>query len=273
MKTDFQLYLWLLGHARPHWKAGLAALIALICSAALEPVMPALMQPLIDQSLIQRDPDSLWQIPALIALTFLGKGIADYLGAVAGQTLAQKTIEDLRLKVFEHQLALPVADHQSEEPGRMMSRIMFDTGLIADAVSTVWLVLIRDSLVLLGLIGFLLYTSWPLTLMVLGVAPLVAWMIRITSRRLRTSSQRLQKSAGRLTAAIEESFLGLVEIKVFRAQRDATERFESPSAELRREQLRIVRVQALNVPMVQVIAASSVALVIYVASRDRKSVV
>lgn len=266
-RSDRSLYFWLLGHARPYWRIGLLSVLAMLCSAALEPVMPALMQPLIDRSLIAQDPDSIWQVPVLIVLTFLGKGVSDYVATVSSQTLAQRTIEDLRARLFAHELLLPMARHQAEEGGRMMSRITFDTSMIGDAVSTAWLVLIRDSLVLVGLMAYLFYTSWQLTLLILGIAPVLAWLIRQTSRRLRASSQRVQEWVGRLTGSIEESLLGLQDIKLYRAYDQVGRRFREINSNLRREQLRVIRVQALNVPLVQVLAASSVALVIYVASR------
>lgn len=93
------------------------AVLAMICSAALEPVLPALMQPLIDKSLIQKNSVSMWQIPLFIVLAFVLKGVSDYVSNVASQTVAQKTMADLRALVFAHQLDLSLPRHQREEGG------------------------------------------------------------------------------------------------------------------------------------------------------------
>jgi subfamily B ATP-binding cassette protein MsbA len=266
MPGDFKLYLRLLGYIRPYWRIVLISVLGMIVSAALEPVLPALMQPLIDKSLIQRNDASAWQIPFLIVIAFLLKGVADYVANVASQTIAQKTIADLRALIFSHQLDLPISRHRSEEGGRMLTRITYDTSMVGEAVSTAWLTIIRDTLVLIGLLAFLFYTAWQLTLLVLLIAPALAFAIRRINGRLRQSSERVQGWMGRVTGLVEEALLGLQEIKIFGAHGVQAERFKEVNYGLRREQIRVAKVQAINVPLVQILAACSVALVIYAAS-------
>lgn len=266
MLTDLRLYLRLLQFARPYWRIAAISILAMVSSAALEPMFPALMQPLIDKSLIQREGASLWQVPVFIVLVFVLKGLADYVANVSSYYIAQRTIADLRALVFAKQLDLPMAAHQKEAGGRMLSRVTHEANLIGDAVSTAWLTLIRDTLVLIGLLGFLFYTAWKLTLLVLFVAPLLAMAIRATNRRIRTSSERAQGFMGRISGLVEEALAGLQEIKIFSAHAQQAERFQTVNHALRRENMRALRVQALNVPLVQILAACSVALVIFVAS-------
>ncbi|MEY2776710.1 MAG: hypothetical protein RLY30_808, partial [Pseudomonadota bacterium] len=264
---DAQLYARLLGYARPYWRIAVVSVLAMMVSAALEPALPALMQPLVDESLIAKDPASLWRVPLLIALVFVVKGLADYLANVAAQTVAHKTMADLRQRIFEHELALPLPRHAREEGGRMLSRITYEVAQVSEAVSTAWIILIRDSLVLVGLMGFLFYTAWELTLLVLGLAPVLALAIRLINQRLRRSSERVQTFMGRLTGRVEGALQGLQEIKLFGAHRAQAQGFSEVNEALRREQIRVSRVQSLNVPLVQALAALSVALVILLASQ------
>jgi len=264
---DAQLYGRLLGYSRPYWRIAVVSVLAMMVSAALEPALLSLMQPLVDESLIAKDPASLWRVPLLIALVFVVKGLADYLANVAAQTVAHKTMADLRQRIFEHELALPLPRHAREEGGRMLSRITYEVAQVSEAVSTAWIILIRDSLVLVGLMGFLFYTAWELTLLVLGLAPVLALAIRLINQRLRRSSERVQTFMGRLTGRVEGALQGLQEIKLFGADRAQAQAFGEVNADLRREQIRVSRVQSLNVPLVQVLAALSVALVIFVASQ------
>jgi len=266
VSADLRLYWRLLRYAKPHWRLALLAILAMLASAALEPLFPALMQPLVDESLIARDSESLWRVPLLIVLVFLGKGIADYVGTVASKSLAQKTVADLRSLIFIHQLDLPMAHHKAEDSGRMLSRITYDTAQVGEAVSSAWLVVVRDSLVLLGLVGFLFYTAWKLALLVLIMAPILALVIRKTNRLLRQSSQSIQGRMGSLSALVQEALLGLQEIKIFGAFDSQQTRFDKANRALRHDQMRAIRISALNVPLVQVMAACCVALVIYVAS-------
>jgi ATP-binding cassette, subfamily B, bacterial MsbA len=266
VRQDWALYKRLMGWARPYWRIAALSVLAMICTAALEPVLPALMQPLIDKSLIAKHATAIWQVPVFIVLAFLVKGVADYVGNVASQYLAQRVVADLRDAVFEHQLYLPLYSQQAGESGRMLSRVTYDTTMVGEAVSTAWITVIRDTLVLCGLVGFLFYTSWLLALAVFFVAPALAWAIRKASGRLRETNRSVQEGMGSLTGFVEQTLAGLREIKIFNGFQSQADQFSTRNQKLRRDQMRVVRVLALNVPMVQVLAACSVALVIYVAS-------
>jgi subfamily B ATP-binding cassette protein MsbA len=264
--NDLRLYLRLLHYAKPYWKVGAISVAAMVVLGALEPLLASLMRPLIDESLIQKNPNSLWQVPLLIVVVFTAKGVAEYVANVASQTLAQKVVADLRALVFAHQIDLPLKRHAMEPGGRMLSRITYDTSAVGEAVSTAWVTIIRDTLILIGLLSFLFYTAWQLTLLVVAIAPLLAIIIRKASGRLRSSNIKVQGLVGRMNGLVEEALLGLKEIKIFQAHDHQQQQFQQTSQGLRKEQMRMVRVQAINVPLVQILAACSVALVIYVAS-------
>ncbi len=265
-RQDWNIYKRLMGSAKPYWRIAALSVTAMISTAALEPVLPALMQPLIDKSLIAKQEAAIWQIPLFIVLAFLLKGVADYVGNVSSQYLAHRVVADLRDAVFQHQLYLPMNSKQLADSGRMLSRVTYDASMVGEAVSTAWITVIRDTLVLCGLAGFLIYTSWALAVCIIVVAPLLAWAIRRANSRLRESNRSVQDGMGSLTGFVEQALSGIREIKIFDAFQVQTNQFSAKNRTLRRNQMRVVRVQALNVPMVQVLAACSVAFVIYVAS-------
>jgi subfamily B ATP-binding cassette protein MsbA len=271
VSKDLRLYLRLLGYARPYWKVAAVSVLAMVTSAGLEPVFPALMQPLIDKSLIEKSGPSLWQVPLFIVIAFVFKGIADYVASVSSQYLAQRTIADLRSSIFKHLLDLPMKTHHAEESGRMLSRVTYDTSMVGEAVSSAWLTLIKDSLVVIGLMGFMFYTAWQLTILVFLLAPFLAFAIRRINRQLRNTSRQVQTWMGRLNGVVEDALDALKEIKIFGAHKQQEDRFGQTNHSLRRENMRAVRIQALNVPLVQVLAATSVAIVVFVASQLSRS--
>ena len=266
MKDSISLYRRLFGTAMPYWRVMLLSVLTMIVAAVLEPVLPALLKGLVDLSMIQKDPTAAWRLPLLLMLAFLGKGLAEYVISVSSQWVANKAVADLRQRVFEHQMALPLAAHQSEPPGRMLSRILYDIPQVGQALSTAWIIVIRDSLVIVGLVGYLLYSAWELTLLIVAVAPVVAWIIRVASTRLRHSNQDIQDITGQLTGMVDASLVGVKEIKVFGARDYESRRFRLVVDRLRRETMRAIRVSAANVPLVQVLAAMAVSGVIYVAT-------
>ena len=251
---------------RPYRLVMALSLLAMVVAAALEPVLPALLKPLVDQSLIAKDASAMWQVPLFLLLAFLVKGIAEYLANVSSQWVANKAIHDLRLQVFEHQMKLPLGVHAAQTQGRLLSRLLYDIPQVGAALSNAWIIVIRDSLVILGLLAYLLWTAWELTLLMVAIAPVVAWLIKVASRKLRGSHQTIQETTAHLTGRIEESLDGVREIKLFNTYVREKERFEAVSDQLRNQTMDTVKVAALNVPLVQVLAAAAVSVVIWVAT-------
>ena len=266
MKTSLQLYGRLIQTIRPYRSVVALSVLAMVVAAALEPVLPGLLKPLVDQNLIAKNTETQWWVPVALVLSFLAKGIAEYVANVASQWIANKAITDLRRQVFAHQMDLPLAEHMAQSQGRMLSRLLYDIPQVGAALSSAWIVVVRDTLIIIGLTGYLIYTAWELTLLILAIAPIVAWLITIASKKLRGGNEAMQESAGAMTGAIEESLAGIREIKIFGTQAHEARRFAAITEELRANTMRTVRISALNVPLVQVLAALAVAAVIWLAS-------
>ena len=266
MKSSLQLYGRLIQTIRPYRSVVALSVLAMVAAAALEPVLPALLKPLVDQNLIAKNSQTQWWVPLALVLSFLAKGVAEYVANVASQWIANKAITDLRRQVFAHQMELPLAEHLAQSQGRMLSRLLYDIPQVGAALSSAWIVVVRDTLIIIGLTGYLIYTDWELTLLILAIAPIVAWLITLASKKLRGGNQAMQESAGAMTGAIEESLAGVREIKIFGTQAHEARRFANTTETLRAQTMRTVRISALNVPLVQVLAALAVAAVIWLAS-------
>lgn len=250
----------------PYRRVMLISLVAMVLTAALEPVLPALLKPLIDSSLIAKDPQAQWLIPLALLVAFTIKGLTDYVSQVASQWVAQQAIHDLRCHVFVHQLQLPLQIHQTQTSGRMLSRLLYDIPQFGNALATVWITLLRDTLIITGLLTYLFWLAWELTLLIMAITPVVAWIVMVASRKLRGGNQVIQKSTADITGDIEESLQGIREIKVYGTHDLEGQRFKVLSNLLRQQTMSTFKVGALNVPLVQILAALSVALVIWVAS-------
>ncbi len=262
-----QTYGRLIREALPYWKIALVAMLSMAATAAMEPMLPALMAPLIDESLIDKNPRALIQIPLLIVAVFVFKGISEYVASVSSQYVANRTIADIRSEVFAVQLDLPMTDHDAEEGGRLLSRITYDVAQVGEAVSTAWMVIIKDTLMILGLLGFLIYTSWQMSLALLVAAPIVSFVVKKASIKMRRSNQDLQTWTGRLTGLIEESLLAVRDIKIFGGHDNQQARFDDINKRLRHEQMRVIKIQSLNVPLVQILAAITIGIVILIGTQ------
>lgn len=267
MNASASLYRRLLTTLKPYWRVVGLALLAMAAIAALEPLLPALMQPLVDDSLIAKDKDAMLWVPLAILGVFVAKGLAEYAASVLSQWVAQRAIADLRQTMFARLLSLPLDRQQTLGSAQLLSRVTFDVTQAASALSHVWIILIRDTLIIIGLTGFLLYTSWQLTLFILAIAPVAAFIIHKASGLMRTSSTQVQHSMGRVTHILDEALGGRREISIYAGQRHEQERFDQAVETLRQQHMAIVRVASANVPLVQVLAAVAVAAVLFVATQ------
>ncbi|MGL1832739.1 lipid A export permease/ATP-binding protein MsbA [Rhodocyclaceae bacterium SMB388] len=266
MKDSIVLYRRLLGCIVPYRRLVVLSMFAMIGAAAMEPVLPALLKPLVDDSLIARDASAQWQVPLFLLLAFLAKGVAEYLANLGSQWVAQRAIADLRERVFDHQLKLSITEHQAQASGRMLSRILHDIPQVGSALTNAWIIVVRDTLIIVGLTAYLFWVAWELAIVLVLVAPPIGWLIRQASRKLRGGNLVIQRTIGHMTGTIGESLHGIREIKVFGTHEHEHRRFTVISERLRHETMRTVRVAAANAPLVQLLAASAVALVLWIAS-------
>lgn len=265
-KHTLSLYKRLLTYIKPHWKVVLVTLIALGVAAAMEPMMPALLKPLVDDSLIGKDADAIIRIPLLIMLVFVVKGIAEYASKVTSEWVAHKAILAIRAEMFDKMNYLPQQIHHDYSTGKLLSKVTYDVPQVGASLSQAWIIIIRDTLIILGLLGFLLYTSWQLTLLMIVIGPVIAFIIDRASRLMRQSSKEMQNSMGELTQRLEEGLNGHKEIKIYGAEGYEQQRFHQTAETLRKHTMDVVKVSAANVPLVQMLAAIALAGVLYVAS-------
>jgi len=271
MKDSIQLYKRLLAYIKPYWRISLISLVAMAGAAALGPVLAQQMQPLVDKSLIGKNPASMWQVPLTILAIVCAKSIAEYVASVSSQWVANKAVEDLRRFVFGHQMDLPVGTHQAETSGRMLSRITYDIPQVSSALSTAWIVVIQDSLQVIAILAVLFWKSWQLTALIFIIGPVIAVVIRKASTGMRKSNRAQQVQMTAMTSAVEEQISSLREIKIFGTQAHEAKRFARINHILRQETMRVVRISSANVPLVQILAFAAMVPVMYAASKLSQS--
>ncbi|WP_127471194.1 lipid A export permease/ATP-binding protein MsbA [Thiomicrorhabdus aquaedulcis] len=265
-KHTLYLYKRLLTYIKPYWKVVAITLVALVIAAAMEPMMPALLKPLVDDSLIGKDPTAITLIPLLIMLVFIIKGLAEYASKLASEWVAHKAILDIRAQMFAKINNLPQQAHHDYTTGKLLSKITYDVAQVGASLSQAWIIIIRDTLIIIGLLGFLFYTSWQLTLLMIVIGPVIAFVIERASRLMRHSSKEMQGTMGELTQRLEEGLNGHKEIKIYGAEHYEQQRFFTTAETLRKHTMDVVKVSAANVPIVQMLAAIALSGVLYAAS-------
>ena len=267
LTTSGRLYLRLLGYVKPYWRAFVWALLAMTVVAAIEPALPALMKPLLDGTFVKRDPFIIQVMPFAILLIVAVRGVATYLGTYAISWVGNKVVVDLRRAMFARLLTLPSPYYDDHPTGNLLSKLTYDVAQVTQAATSVVTIAVKDVLTIVGLIAWLLWLDWQLTLLALLMAPLIIQIVRIASVRLRNASRESQRAMGDMTQIIEEAIEGQREVKLFGGQEHEGARFSRLADQVRRHSMKQAVAAAINVPLVQMVAALALALMVYLATR------
>ena len=271
MQESRDLYLRLLGHVRPHWKGFALTLAATALAAATEPLFPALMKPLLDKGFGQGDQGWLAWLPLAIVGIFVLRGVAGFFASYGMSWVSNRVITDLRQLMFERLMRLPTSYFDAHASSVPATRIAYDVNGVAAAATSTLTVLIRDTLSVIGLVGWLLYLNWKLTLISLAVIPLTALVVRAFSTRLRKLSLAAQEGMAQMNGVLHESVRGQKVVKIFGGEAHATARFSRVNNALRGYGMRQAIAAAAVAPITQIFASVGLAIVVYVALQQSAS--
>ena len=265
------LYIRLLKYVLPYRNAFLISLLATAAFAMTEPAMPALMKPLLDESFVADSNTNIIHLPLLLMLLFLVRGIASFISGYGMKLVANHIVMDLRREMFDKLQRLPLHYFDNQSSGNIIAKFTFNVARVTDAATKVIVVLVKDTLIILGLLAYALYLNWQLTLIILIIAPPTALVIRYFSRRMRRLSRDLQNTVGELTHVVQEGISGNREIKIFGGEEYENRRFNKVSNWIRRYRMKVAVAAELNVPVVQMFTVSTLSIVVYFAAMQARS--
>ncbi|MDP1735624.1 MAG: lipid A export permease/ATP-binding protein MsbA, partial [Sulfuritalea sp.] len=240
-------------------------LAATVLAAATEPLFPALMKPLLDKGFGQGGNDWLAWLPLAIIGIFILRGVAGFFASYGMSWVSNRVITDLRQLMFERLMRLPTSYFDAHASSVPATRIAYDVNGVAAAATSTLTVLIRDSLSVVGLVAWLLYLNWKLTLVSLAVIPLTALVVRAFSKRLRKLSLAAQEGMAQMNEVLQESIRGQKVVKIFGGEQHATSRFSRVNNALRGYGMRQAIAAAAVAPITQIFASVGLAIVVYVA--------
>ncbi|HSD74633.1 MAG TPA: lipid A export permease/ATP-binding protein MsbA [Steroidobacteraceae bacterium] len=260
-----RVYKRLLGYARPHLGMFMIGVVGMLLFAASDAALVWLVKEFFRGAFVKPDPRTLALVPPAVFLLFLIRGVGDYVSNYFPGWVGRQVIKAIRGELFTHYLQLPTLYFDVQASGEMLSRLTYNTELVAEAATNSITVMIRDTLTIAFLIGLLAYINWQLTLFSFIAAPLIAWLMQFANRTFRRYSARIQSSMGDVTRIAKEAIDGQRVIKVFNAQEFEARTFERVNEQNRRNNMRLIKAKALSNPVVQQIAALGLASVMYVA--------
>jgi subfamily B ATP-binding cassette protein MsbA len=264
-----ELYRRLLSYVRPYAKVFALALLGMVLAAVTEPLLPALIKPLLDGGFAQGA--SSWPplafAGAIVGL-FVIRGIFTFTSSYCLTWVANRVVLDLRSQMFARLVRFPARYFDDQTSGALISKVAYDVAGVTGAATTVLTVLVKDTIAIVGLLAWLFYLNWKLTLVALVIGPPIGFTVRLISQRLRRMSREAMRSLGDVVHVVQEAIECHKVVKVFGGQQYETGRFDHTARVLRGYLMRADVPAAMTTPITHTFAALALAVIIYISMQD-----
>ncbi|OXI69309.1 lipid A export permease/ATP-binding protein MsbA [Burkholderia cenocepacia] len=234
--------------------------------AATEAGIPALLKPLLDHGFGSHGSDSAkWYVPIAVIGLALVRGVSQYTSNYLLNYVSNRILLQLRLEMFQRMLHTGASFFQRETASTVINAIVFEVNQILSVLTGVMVTLVRDSLTVIFLLGYLFYLNWRLTLIVAVILPGIGWLVSKINRRLRRLNREHQTLTNELSYIVEETVGGYKVVKVHNGEAYEMDRFTTMSKRLRGYAMRMTISGGLAQPLTQFLASIALAVVITIA--------
>ena len=257
-------YKRLLGYVLQHGLVFSVSIVGFVLFALTQPAFASLMEYMVD-SVESSDSEARIIIPAAVLAIFMVRGIGFFLGNYGITYVARRVIHQLRLDIFDRLLVLPARFYHRNASATLLSKLTFNVEQVTGAATDALKIFVREGLTIVGLLAYIVYLNWQLSLVFLTVGPFIGWVVNKASKRFRNISANLQDSMGQVTASASEAIKGYEVVRVFGAQEQERQGFSAASNNNRQQAMKLALVESISTPLVQMIVALAMASLIYLA--------
>ena len=255
----------IISYLKPHMGLIIGSLVAMAFVAGAETSIPALMKPLLDRGFTGQLNSKLWQIPVFLVGLALVRSMAQFLSNYLLTRVINSVLLKLREQMFQTLLHASTTFFQKNSASQLINAVVFEVNNVLSIMGGMLISLVRDSLTVIGLMGYLIYLNWQLTLVVLMIFPIIAFIMSKINRRLRSLNREQQNLTNELAYIVEEAAAGYKIVKVHGAEQYETRRFMEKAERLRQFALKSAVAGGLNQPITQLVASMALSVVLVIA--------
>ncbi len=252
----------------PHKLFAFIAVIGMAAIAFIEGSLVYLLEPLMDEALVAKNLETVSWIPIAFVAIFIARGISGFATEASLGYIGRSVISSLRRDVFRRFLILPTKFFDERSTGPLLSRMTYNVEMVAESVTSVVTIAVRDVLTLTAAITVMLIQSQKLAVFVAILFPIIALLVRVLGVAFRRYSGRIQDSVGEVTQVTEEIVTGNRIVKIFGGYDYEKDRLDEVDGRNKKQNLKLIRVRSMGVAVTQSIFGLGVAGVIYMAGRE-----
>ncbi len=267
-RSGLKTYLRLLSYVRPYVPAFLVSVVGFMLFAWTMPAFAKLIEWFVE-GLQGGDEKYLYYVPMLAVAIALFRGVGFYLGNYFLAKVSFGVVHDLRVDLFNKLLELPNYYYDRNNSGHLISRITYNVTLVTTAATDSVKTVIREGLTIIFVLGYLLFSNWKLTLVFLVVMAIMAVIVSFVGKKLRKLSHKIQDAMGDVTHVASETISGNQVVRSYGGEEYEKKRFFKASMNNLRQNMKMVRVTAVNTPVLQFLVILSVAIIMFLVLQMR----
>lgn len=252
----------------PYKLVAVIAVIGMASTALIEASLVYLLEPLMDEALVAQNLETVRWMPIAFVAIFVARGVSGFATELSLGWIGRNVISSLRRDVFRKFLTLPTRFFESHSTGPLLSRLTYNVEMVAESVTNVVTIAVRDVLTVIAAFSVMLLQSPKLTQFVVILIPVIAILVRVMGVAFRRYSARIQDSVGEVTQVTEEIVTGNRVVKIFGGYEYERDRLDEVDERNKKQNLKLIRVRSLGVAVTQSIFGLGVAGVIYMAGRE-----
>ncbi|MDO4785480.1 MAG: ABC transporter ATP-binding protein, partial [Fretibacterium sp.] len=258
----------LAAHTAPYRYRLAGAVFFMLASSGLNILPPWLFKSVVDDVLISKNLFALNLICVSVVLIFVLKAMTLYGQQYLMNDVGQRVVMDIRIVLYDHMQRMSLRTLHAARVGELMSRITGDVATLQNLVTNTFVDLVFNAVTFVGMFSFILYLNWRLTLLIVVVLPVVAWLLAFAARRLRRAGHRVQERLADLTAIATEAFSAIRVVRAFATEEQELERFRRGNVENFDALLRAVRIQAFLSGVIEIFLICALAVVFWFGGRS-----
>ena len=259
------LYLRVFRYAWRHRLVFLITLLSTVILSASNTAFLALIKRVTDEGFVKHAHNQMILLPLMLFALMTVRALAGYASMYSMRWVARRVVEALRREAFDKMMHLSVSYFNAHSTGMLVSKLTYDIERLSTICTRSALTVFGDVMTVIGLVAYMLYLDWRLTIIFAVVTPFMGFYLLKTTPKLRANAKKVQQAVGEMTKVAEEAISGQRIVKIFGAQTYESQRFADVVVKNRDLELRTARISGLNSFVVEVLAAIALAFVVYYA--------
>jgi len=242
--------------------------LAMLGYGIVDATLLNILQPLVDEGFNAETSAFLKWMPLFVVGMVCLRGLASFGSSYCMAKVGNTVVMRLQRQLFDHLMHLPVSFFDKTPSGELVSKIIYDSTQVSGAASKSLVNIFRSGAFILGLLIWMFYQSWQLSIVLLFIAPVVGIIVNVVSRRFRVISRRLQQAMGNVSTTAQQMLHGQKDVLMFAGHETERERFGTVSNHIRQQQMKMATTTAASNALVQIVASFALGVVLYLASFD-----